>query len=179
MNASELLVFSTENIIPHAIDFNPLDRYLGFILPDDYKDILTCFGPGAFGELVLFHPLWGSVDFRLPDAVFSAHKCLHGFMDFAAAPSLEFSILGYLSPRRYLIYQHLIGWSFFDSEYEELCFCGRDLRRVIMSAYKSGSLAESADSALGKMIWLEDEDSGFPLLPFFSKYRGVEPIGQP
>ncbi len=142
-----------------AADWFELEKALG-VLPSDYKDIVSTFGLGSFGDMVLFHPAHSSDRLRLPNACLRAREFLAGMGSAAVNGALTVYplILADVASRRYLLHG-APGWAILDFEMERVNDLGGDLVSFISEAYDSLTHA-SPLSRLASTIWKGSPDGG-------------------
>lgn len=150
-------------------DFGYIEKTLGMALPDDFKQILSTFGMGAFGELFLFHPNNTRESLRLPGGVLRTRELLLSVADQFNVPRLKkyaekCLVLGELRSRTYLMFDTEDNvWLFYDTEMETVAIIGVGLCGFLMRAYQTmiNNEDSSDEFALAQRIWDE------PTPPFF------------
>jgi hypothetical protein len=167
MNTYELLRYGKPSRLGRLdeSEWAKLEKSLG-ALPPDFKVLVSTFGLGSFGDLILFHPEYQNPMFRLPEGSQVGRGVLadEAFTDVLSRFP---NILGYVSPRRYLLYGSE-GWAIVDSEMESTDKIGSDLGEFIRKAFESldrgGQLAP-----LARTIWKSSQDGS--VTPFFVAQR--------
>jgi hypothetical protein len=123
-------------------------------LPIDFKDLVSTFGFGRFGDLYLFHPLFPlNSGLRLPEACSSTKAFLKDqrseIIDLALS---KYSLpLGHLASRRYLLSGES-GWALVEFDTEEYLEVGDSIIAFLESAYK-GLTEDNQWSPLAEAIW--------------------------
>jgi hypothetical protein len=158
----------------HVVCFIEIEQRLGFQLPPDFKDLLTVFGLGGFGELSLFHPDGPSDMLRLPEAVWDSHALFQVISDYVnrrlpADPTDNLLILGMLMPRSYLLWDSISGWEIYDTEMSRAVNLGSDLRVFLWKAYSDWlNSCSGLHSVVAYDIWGDFKNTS--IRPFFECY---------
>jgi hypothetical protein len=157
-DASRLLAFGSPSRIgkTSAAKWSVVERVCGS-LPADYKNLISTFGYGSFGDLVLFHPLARAEFNNLPRGERVALKILraeasdvlNGFL--LRMPR----ILGRGPERRFLAHDQ-DGWWFLAWDVEEISPIGKDLCEFIHDTF--ASLHKRKPLWLAESIWKTPQD---------------------